>query len=331
MGLGRVLLPQQQGGLSSEQGSCFPRLWRCSALACCTRGRDGGGRRRRSPPRRGGPGGGPGHLQVAPRAQARGREVQEQGCRAKARRGGRTRWHLRGRQPPEATPPQAGALAPQRGLSPRKGLLQDPRGCSGPRDTPGTLGSSDGPLLWGGPSGSSSPRPLSSPHLQVLLCPPVGGSPSSIPPRPSPAAVQAGRAGRERPSAASQAPTALTQAAHAPPPRSLLPWVLSWGGEGPALGGTRWVGLSSHRKRHSHVPPSPGPGTPGEGLAWDGLSSPRRASSVPVGSRGGALSEEALAVCVRGERQPVPWVRPAGGGAAAWGEARAGETGPGDR
>lgn len=135
---------------------------------------------------------------MGPRAQ--GREVREPGtaiCKptlqgeVQAGKGDEVgTFGAGGSQKPQ---PQAGALRPQRGLSP----TPNSQGSRSPRDT-GDLRES--PFCGAGPGVLATPNPQAVLHPRALLCPPVGVGSPSVPPPPSAAAVHAWKGGEGTPS-----------------------------------------------------------------------------------------------------------------------------------
>lgn len=262
----RLLRRQARARLHSERAFSEAAALLCAGLLACWPAVGlGRGQRRasRKEPHREGPGG-PGRLQVAPwgprpgeGSPGTGRQGEGQENQAGA---------LGTRQLPEATQPHAEALRPQRGLSPPYGLLQHSGGSRRSRDT-GDLGESS--FRVAGPGVLAVPDPQAVLHF--LLCPPVDGGSPSVPPPPSPAAVQAWKGGEgtpsgQRPKRGEVASFALT---HCAPPHSPFRGCRAPAAVGPGLGCTpRWG--QPHRRLRGCVPPSPRPEAPDVGLALDG-------------------------------------------------------------
>lgn len=248
-------------GLASTLSAPFPRLPPCSALArwpAVGRGPEVGvtegatqGRPWRTSTAAG--------SSVGPRAQ--GREAQEQGCRAKARRTRQAPWGPGSSQKPHSPM--------QKPRDPREGCRLPTASCStleapGAPGTSGTLESP--PSAWQAPVFWQflTPR-LSSTSCSVPLW--MGAPPLSLH-HPRQQLSKPGRVGRERP--AGSVPSVvrwlplLSRTMH---PRTPL----SVGAEPRQLWGRAWaahhrgVSLGSHRRLRGCVPPSPRPEAPDVG------------------------------------------------------------------
>lgn len=187
--------------------------------------------------------------------------------------------------------PQAGALRPQRGLSP----TPNSQGSRSPRDT-GDLGES--PFCGAGPGALATPNPQAALHPRACSVRQWVWAPPLSLHHPRQQLSTPGRVGREHPAGSipsSGEGSLLARTQHAPVLRCLLPWAPSSGG---SVWGRRWGGQraqpGNHQSLDSWVPPSPRPETPAVELALDEaiceifwkVPLPQKSLSTHVVSRG---------------------------------------------